>query len=445
MVHQTPLLKKAIIRAPHLTETSLICTYEIDGEILTNVYELPKGMRPDRLGTAQAEKLSQWMAIASCFGLFSLGYLDEITCQFPLTTHDVAFFEKLFYLGFGEFKLVNNIPLKTRTTLLSTTPTKDSPRHKKPSPHQHIPGRALLLNGGGKDGSVSAALLSQNSIDFTWFQRGDSVAQQQVVQSWSKPLLKVRRILDPKRKERVYSGHRPMSAGIAFLAMLCAYLYDYRYVIASNESSANEGNVTIDGFTVNHQYSKSLEFEADFQALFLATGITEVYYFSLLRPLNELQIASFTTKLTGAQLSAIVSCNNGTSTGTWCLKCPKCAFITLVVYAVSPTIARSIWGDINVINTPSLTPFITELIDPNQEKPLECVGTLDECHVAANLIIHNHAHRPFLNNATLTLIKQFIPHNTPARIPDTISKHHIPPSLNGVIAYMKRHLKTAQA
>lgn len=57
----------------------------------------------------------------------------------------------------------------------------------------------------------------------------------------------------------------------------------------SNEASANES--TVAGQEVNHQYSKSFEFEADFheyEKKYLRTGI---YYFSFLRPLAEFQIA----------------------------------------------------------------------------------------------------------------------------------------------------------
>lgn len=445
MISHTPILKKAFVLEPELSEEGLICKYRIDDQVLVNRYEFPAGINKDKIKSATAKKMSRWMAIASSFGLFSIAYLDELICEFPLTSDEVAFFEKIFYLGFGEFKLTNSIPLNTTTTLSSSVSIIPSePQTKDVSAlSRELSGKSLLLNGGGKDGSVSASILSQNGIDFTWFQRGDSVAQQQVVQAWDKPLLSVKRILDPNRKGGVYSGHRPMSAGIATLAMLCAYLYDYSYVIASNESSANEGNVTIDGFTVNHQYSKSLEFEMDFQALFRGAGIYDVNYFSLLRPLNELQIASFTKNLSNAQLAAIVSCNNGTSTGIWCLQCPKCAFIALVIYAVSPDVARGIWGTTDVMNTPSLLPYISELLDPSQDKPLECVGTLDECHIAANLILKNDSREAFLDTSIKEVLARFLPENVEAHIPSSLSDHQIPDSFEPALVYIQQSLNEA--
>ena len=437
------VLKKARVLEPILSNDTLVCRYEIDGETFTNVYEFPEGMNLQRLTSETAQKLSQWMAIASSFGLFSLGYLTEIECEFRLTKYDVAFFEKIFYLGFGEFKLTNSIPLNTTTTLISSYEIDTTDRSDVRTSALPNTGKSLLLNGGGKDGSVSASLLSLNGIDFTWFQRGNSVAQQQVSNAWDKPVLEVRRVLDPNRKAGIYAGHRPMSAGIAFLSMLTAYLFDYSHVIASNEASANEGNTTIDGFTVNHQYSKSLEFETDLQNLFLTAGIHEIGYFSLLRPLSELQIASFTKNLSQNQLSAIVSCNNGTSTGVWCLACPKCAFIALVIYATDPNVARGIWGDVNVINTPSLAPYIEELLDPSQEKPLECVGTLDECHIAAGLILQHDASQAFLGNETKEMLQRFIPKDLEARMPATLEPHKIPGAFQPVLNFVQQSLSGA--
>jgi hypothetical protein len=59
------------------------------------------------------------------------------------------------------------------------------------------------------------------------------------------------------------NGHTPFSAMLAFYTVLAAHLTQTRDIALSNESSANEA--TIVGTEINHQYSKSLEFERDFQ------------------------------------------------------------------------------------------------------------------------------------------------------------------------------------
>ncbi|MEI8009425.1 MAG: hypothetical protein WCI00_09010 [bacterium] len=56
----------------------------------------------------------------------------------------------------------------------------------------------------------------------------------------------------------------PISGVIAFVLVTAAYLYDYKYIVMSNEKSANEGNTILDGSEINHQRSKSYQFESDF-------------------------------------------------------------------------------------------------------------------------------------------------------------------------------------
>ena len=60
-----------------------------------------------------------------------------------------------------------------------------------------------------------------------------------------------------------YNVHVPITGIIAFVLYTSAYLYNYKYIVMSNELSANDGNFSWEGFEVNHQYSKSLELEKD--------------------------------------------------------------------------------------------------------------------------------------------------------------------------------------
>jgi len=64
---------------------------------------------------------------------------------------------------------------------------------------------------------------------------------------------------------------------------IAAYLYDYRYIVLANEKSANEGNTYMDGISINHQYSKSFEFEKNFDRYVNNYISSDVKYFSLLR------------------------------------------------------------------------------------------------------------------------------------------------------------------
>ncbi|MDE5558056.1 MAG: hypothetical protein K2J32_10285 [Ruminococcus sp.] len=173
---------------------------------------------------------------------------------------------------------------------------------------------------------------------------------------------------------------------VAFSSEITAYLHGLKYIVLSNESSANES--TVIGQNVNHQYSKSFEFENDFhkyEEKYLKTGI---YYFSFLRPLSEFQIA----KMFSAHrkyLSVFRSCNLGgkVSPDIWCGECPKCLFVSLIL---SPFLTdgelTGIFGK-DLLNDESMTEYFTELIGKSAHKPFECVGSVDEVNLAVSLAI----------------------------------------------------------
>ena len=80
------------------------------------------------------------------------------------------------------------------------------------------------------------------------------------------------------------------------------------------------------GSTVNHQYSKSFKFEEDFHRYEMEYLSGSAYYFSMLRPLSEFQIARYFASQ--KQYHAIFrSCNAGSKTDSWCGHCPKCLFV----------------------------------------------------------------------------------------------------------------------
>jgi hypothetical protein len=65
--------------------------------------------------------------------------------------------------------------------------------------------------------------------------------------------------------------------------LLFSYLYNYKYIILSNEKSASEENLIWNSLKINHQYSKSFEFEKDFVEYKNKYISKNIKYFSLLR------------------------------------------------------------------------------------------------------------------------------------------------------------------
>jgi hypothetical protein len=168
-----------------------------------------------------------------------------------------------------------------------------------------------------------------------------------------------------------------------------AALFDYRYVVVSNEKSSNYGNVEYLGEVVNHQWSKSLEFEKLFQDYTAKFVTKDISYFSLLRPLSELKIVEIFAKYR-KYFSVFSSCNTnfrivGGTGRRWCGKCAKCIFVFSLLSAfVSKEEIAKIFGD-NLYAKEENLPLFEELLGIRNFKPFECVGTPEEMKLAMYL------------------------------------------------------------
>ena len=214
-------------------------------------------------------------------------------------------------------------------------------------------------------------------------------------------LIVAQRFIDPKllelNKKDYLNGHTPFSALLAFVTIFIAALSGIKNIALSNESSANES--TIINSKINHQYSKSFEFETDFRKYVNKYISKDINYFSFLRPLNELQIAKLFSGFP-EYFSVFRSCNAGSKNGIWCGKCPKCLFTFIIL---SPFISQNELVSIfekDLFEDKNLLPVFNQLIGIDSEKPFECVGTIEEVNAALVLTINRRIMEklPFLLN-----------------------------------------------
>ena len=249
--------------------------------------------------------------------------------------------------------------------------------------------RSLVAIGGGKDSMVSIKFLKQQNEDLCLFMVGNSTFIKTVAAQTGCQLLQIKRQVDSRLKDAneagAYNGHVPITAINSCVAAVSALLYDFDAIVFSNERSADVGNVqTESGQWVNHQYSKSFEFEQAFQQLINKHLASDLSYFSLLRPFSELAIVKQFAKLT-EYFPHFSSCNRNfhlagsqNQSGHWCGQCPKCAFVFLIL---APFISRvqleQIFGA-NLLSDESLLPLYQELLGLEGIKPFECVGEVEE-------------------------------------------------------------------
>ncbi len=299
-----------------------------------------------------------------------------------LTAAQIAWWKKLYFYGLGEFFHTNGIST-TETEFMEIVA--ESSFNFNPFAFD-AGGRVLVPVGGGKDSAVSLEMVRESgspALPFIINPRQASLRVSEIAGYARDEIFEISRTIDPMLLELntrgFLNGHTPFSAVVAFAALLAARLTKISRIALSNESSANEA--TLPGTNINHQYSKSYEFEKDFRE-YVLRYISETYaYVSLLRPLNELQIAQLFAR-ESKYFDDFKSCNVGSKTNTWCGKCPKCLFTWIILNPFLETDRLSkIFGK-NLLEDASLIRYLDELTGVAEEKPFECVGTIDEVNAA---------------------------------------------------------------
>jgi hypothetical protein len=306
-----------------------------------------------------------------------------------LNKDQIEWWKKLYFNGLGEFFYLNGID-ENINDFMSLHSDGDK---ELLSFNCNLDKDFIIPVGGGKDSAVSLELLSdfKDTSSPMVVNPGEAIINTIHNASYNENnVIVIRRYLDPLLLELnskgFLNGHTPFSALLAFISALASVLSNKKNIALSNESSANEA--TIPGTKINHQYSKSYEFEQDFRYYLNNYISPDINYFSLLRPLNELQIAKLFSNIS-AQHSGFRSCNIGSKTNSWCGECPKCLFTYIIL---SPYLEQEQLERIfnkNLLDDIKLKNIFNELtgLDPN--KPFECIGTIDEVNTAICLTIEN--------------------------------------------------------
>lgn len=377
--------------------------------------------------------------------VFNLGMIEAIsyfkaTCspQFvikcgKLDNFQDKWFKKLFYLGLGEFRYVNNIDVSEEELLEFISEGENLEVVENTEELDGI----IIPVGGGKDSNVTLDLLKNYKDKSLAFRIGSNKVSMdcaKVAGYNEDKIIEVKRTIDKKlidlNSKGFLNGHTPFSAMVAFLTYLCAYLLGKKYVALSNEASANESNV--EGENINHQYSKTIEFENDFREYAEKYLKGNVEYFSMLRPISELQIAKLFSELE-LYHQIFKSCNVGSKSEPWkwCCDCPKCLFVYTIL---SPFLYKekliNIFGE-DLFKREDLLKTFTELCGFGKTKPFECVGTYNEIRFSVSDVIRklekNEEELPFLlkyykNNFELSNEDLLGYYNKEHNVPDEFEK-----------------------
>lgn len=316
----------------------------------------------------------------------------NIKCAY-ISDEQAHWWKKLYYNGLGECFYLNGISDSIDNFMNINCLGK-----KVFASSDEIPADGCLIPiGGGKDSVVTLNLASdKNTYCYIINPRGATTDTVKVAGYEDRTIIASRsldkRMLELNKQEFI-NGHTPFSAVVAFSALAASYANGIKYIALSNESSANESTV-VDSY-VNHQYSKSFEFEKDFNDYEQEFIKSSVRYFSFLRPLSEYQIAQLFSKYTDFY-SIFKSCNAGSKQNIWCCNCPKCLFVYIIMSPfIEPDALKNIFGE-NLLEKEELRESFDKLTGILPEKPFECVGERDEINFALCEAIKKYDNLPLL-------------------------------------------------
>ena len=300
-----------------------------------------------------------------------------------LTEEQVQFWNTVYEKGLGEFFFKNQIDFHN----LIQFPTGNARR----APHTAHPisrtRRVLVLMGGGKDSIVTMELLRKEGYDLTLFRMNSDPLIEEIARIAGLPLINVERSIDPLLLELnaqgALNGHIPITAYLSFLSIIVAKLHGFDAIALSCERSASEGNVEYLGRTINHQWSKSEEFERLFDAYVRRFVGDHIEILNPLRAMSETEITEVFTKFP-QYFRSFTSCNKhwrkwgDRSDRRFCGECPKCAFVFCLLAAYLPKKTLLAIFEKNLFEDPALIPTYRQLLGIEGTKPFECVGTPPE-------------------------------------------------------------------
>ncbi len=335
------------------------------------------------------ELVSYWKATCSKNVIIKAGYINK---------EQIEFFKKLYFYGLGELFYTNGITPNYDDFINIKCELKE----QNIEIPKYVGNGNLIPIGGGKDSNVTLEIMKSDFEDNLCFiinPKQVTLSCAQTAGYSNEKIVTVKRTIDKNlielNKQGFINGHTPFSALVAFLSYFNAYITGKKYILLSNESSANESNV--DGTKINHQYSKTYEFECDFNEYTKKYFKIDIKYFSLLRPLSEYQIAMLFSNYEKYH-EIFKSCNVGSKKEPWhwCCSCPKCLFVYIIL---SPFLYKEklirIFGE-DLFEKEDLLDIFIELTGYGKTKPFECVGTYEEVRYAITKTISKLDKQPYL-------------------------------------------------
>jgi hypothetical protein len=420
-------------------QNRVTCRYRLDsvtGPIeFHEVISFPGGGDWSQPAVTEAARLLYLLTGASYYKAGAPPVID--LGELALTATEQRFLREFYLQGLGEYAYRNDLDLSD-LQIVAPTLVREGPVDYRP-----VDGRPLIPFGGGVDSIVSVELIRGHASDAALFvvnrpdDRFDAIEEPAVVTGL--PVVRAERTMDEQilrsRELGFLNGHVPVTGVISAIAVLAAVLEGRDAVVMSNEWSASSATLEVDGRSINHQYSKSEAFEADFRELIADSMGARPEYFSLLRAMSEVWIAERFAELP-QYFDHFRSCNKAFRIDQalrydhWCGVCDKCCFIDLVLAPfIDEPVLRQVFrvaGTEPLANSELADSFRTLLELTPDAKPWECVGDVSESRVAARLALARPDRKDNPMLAELVEQAERFTDPTPAELARPLGRHFVP-------------------
>lgn len=246
---------------------------------------------------------------------------------------------------------------------------------------------ALCLTGGKESLALLKMLEKKEELLLFYLNLERSVHRQKVFEKFQNKFRSVHtisnRVAVINALKQEYSGlfSGVDMAHLFFNTML--YSDSCKSVLIGNEYSSNFPNAIYQGYVVNHQFVKTIDFARRLNAYAHRYVTNDFTYYSPFFSLYEYRISEILFKDTN-YLDVWTSCNQATETVNFCSNCHKCAFTYLVSRVrvdkefLDTFFSRDLLDDVELFKP---------LMDFVGKKPLDCVGDKTEVWVALDALI----------------------------------------------------------
>jgi hypothetical protein len=371
---------------------TLTCRYSLDGREFAERVTLAPGPRWHIDAARSAARLVFLLAGVSYYKTAAPPVIDLGATA--LTEAELAFLREFYLQGLGEFAYRNALDLTPLRIEARQADAHQDTSAAEPAARQ----RALVPFGGGIDSIVVVERVRRlaDAALFVVSRPADRFAAIEAPAAVTGlPVVRAEREIDPQLLRSAelgfLNGHVPVTGILSAIAVLAAVLDHRDAVVMSNEWSASVPTLWHQGRPVNHQYSKSADFEAAFRGVLAGHELPE--YFSWLRDRTELWVGrEFAAR--ARYHGSFRSCNKAFYTDParrldhWCGQCDKCCFIDLILAPfLSAEALRRIFGPAGEpLDQPGLAGKFRALLGAGA-KPWECVGEVSESRAAILLAV----------------------------------------------------------